>query len=153
MSATLGKDEEIKREDTFTANLILCWLKAKFTLTNKRVTGSSPNTFLGIIPLGSDQVAQPLKTIASVSSSSQFYFKRLLLGIILAAVGFFMLGSSIIIGSVLIVLGLINIVNCYTAAFVITNNAGQDLWYEMSIREASKVQAFVNEVNTVIAEI
>jgi len=153
MTTNLAKDEQIKREDTFTANLILLWLKANFTLTNKRVTGNSPNTFFGIIPLGSDQIAQPLKTIASVSSSTQFYFKRLLLGIILLLVGFFSFGSSVILGAVLAVLGLINIVNCYTAAFVITNNAGQDLWYEVSIRESSKVKAFVNEVNMVIAEI
>jgi hypothetical protein len=74
MSTILGKDERIIKEATFTANLILFWLKANYTLTNKRVTGHTPNTLLGLIPLGKAQIAQPLKTIASVASSTKFSF-------------------------------------------------------------------------------
>ena len=153
MSTILGKDEQIIREDVFTANLILFWLKAKYCLTNKRVTGHTPNTFLAVIPLGKAQVAQPLKTIASVTSSTKFHFLRLLLGLILVIGGCFLLGPSPIIGIILIILGLVNILNCYTATFVITNNAGQSTGYNISILEKSKVQNFVNEVNTVIADL
>lgn len=153
MSTTLGKDEHIIREDLFTANLILFWLKANYTLTNKRVTGHTPNTFLGLIPLGIAQVAQPLKTIASIISSTQFHFVRLLVGLILLIVGLYMLGSSLIIGLILIVIGSVNVLNCYTATFIITNNAGQSVGYEISILEKSKVQSFVEEANTIIAEL
>jgi len=153
MSTVLGKDEEKIREDVFTANLILFWLKANYTLTNKRVTGHTPNTFLGLIPLGNAQVAQPLKTIASVISSTKFHFGRLLIGLILLIAGFAMFGSSFIVAIILIVLGLVNILNCYTATFVITNNAGQSTGYEISILEKDKVQNFVNEVNTIIADL
>jgi hypothetical protein len=59
MSTVLGKDEKSIREDVFTANLVLFWLKANYTLTNKRVTGDTPNTLLGLIPLGKAQIAQP----------------------------------------------------------------------------------------------
>ncbi|MCK4678269.1 MAG: hypothetical protein KAT48_09070 [Bacteroidales bacterium] len=153
MSTILGKDEKIIREDVFTANLILFWLKAKYCLTNKRVTGHTPNTFLAVIPLGKAQVAQPLKTIASVTSSTKFHFLRLLLGLILVIGGFLLFSTSLIIGIILIILGLVNILNCYTATFVITNNAGQSTGYNISILEKSKVQNFVNEVNTVIADL
>ena len=54
---------------------------------------------------------------------------------------------------IFVLLGLVNILNSYTATFVITNNAGQEDWYEISILEKGKVQEFVNEVNTTIAEL
>ena len=153
MTTKLGKDEQIIREDTFTANLILFWLKADFNLTNKRVTGHTPNTLLGLIPLGKHQMAQPLKTVSSVISSTQFFFKRLLFGVILLGAGFALMGSVFILGLILAIFGLVSILNCYTSTFVITNNAGDAQWYEISILEKSKVEDFVNEVNTSIAEL
>lgn len=150
MSTILGKDEQKIEEATFTANLILFWLKANYVLTNKRITGHTPNTLLGVIPLGKAQIAQPLKTVASVASSTKFSFMRLLLGLILVIAGFAFITSF---GIVLLFFGAINILNCYTATFVVTNNAGQSVGYEISILEKSKVVGFVNEVNTVIADL
>jgi len=153
MSTVLGKEEKLIKEDTFTANLILFWLKANYNLTNKRVTGSTPNTLLGIIPLGKAQVAQPLKTIASVAASTDFHFKRLIIGLVLLFAGLAIMGNSFVIGVVVAILGAINILNCYTATFAITNNAGQTQGYEISILEKSKVETFVDQVNTIIAEV
>ena len=150
MDTVLGKDEQIIREDIFTANLILFWLKANYTLTNKRISGHEPNTFLGLIPIGKAQVAQPLKTIASVLSTTKFHFLRLLVGLIFLTVGFSIGGFF---GVICIILGLVNILNSYTATFVVTNNAGQINGYEISILEKDKVQKFVSQINTVIAEI
>lgn len=150
MSTILGKDEQKIKKATFTANLILFWLKANYVLTNKRITGHTPNTLLGLIPLGQAQVAQPLKTVASVTSSTKFSFIRLLIGLILVIAGFALIGSF---GIILLILGAVNILNCYTATFVVTNNGGQSVGYEISILEKSKVVEFVDEINTVIADL
>lgn len=150
MSTILGKDEQKIKEATFTANLILFWLKAHYTLTSKRVTGHTPNTLFGLIPLGTAQVGQPLKTIASVTSSTSFSVLRLLIGIVLIIAGLALITSF---GIILLILGAVNILNCYTATFVITNNAGQSVGYEISILEKSKVVEFADEVNTVIADL
>ncbi len=153
MSTILGKNEQIIKKATFTANLILFWLKANYVLTNKRVTGDTPNTLFGLIPLGKAQIAQPLKTIASVTSSTKFSFLRLIVGVVFLIIGLSTLGSSFIGGIILLILGAINILNCFTATFVITNNAGQSSSYEISILEKSKVIEFTNEVNTVVADL
>lgn len=150
MSTVLGKDEKIASESVFTANLILFWLKANYVLTNKRITGNTPNTLFGLIPIGKAQISQPLKSIASVSSSTKFSFVRLLLGVVLFFAGLALLSSF---GVVLLVLAVVNVLNCFTATFVITNNAGQSTGYEISILERNKVVAFVNEVNTIIADL
>ncbi|HPE42717.1 MAG TPA: hypothetical protein PKV88_01445, partial [Bacteroidales bacterium] len=105
---------------------------------------------LGLIPLGQAQVAQPLKTVASVTSSTKFSFIRLLIGLILVIAGFALIGSF---GIILLILGAVNILNCYTATFVVTNNGGQSVGYEISILEKSKVVEFVDEINTVIADL
>ena len=152
MSIVLGKDEKNIVQDSFTANLVLFWLKANYALTNKRVTGNTPNTFLGLIPFGSAQISQPLKTVASVQSSSEFKIKRLIVGLILVGIGY-SVGTFSLFGIVFMLLGAINILNCYTATFIITNNAGQSSGYEISILESSRVEAFTEEVNTAIADL
>ncbi len=61
--------------------------------------------------------------------------------------------SVFIVGLILAIFGLVSVLNCYTSTFVITNNAGVPQGYEISILEKSKVENFVNEVNTTIAEL
>jgi hypothetical protein len=153
MSTVLGKDEQIIKENTFTANLLLFWLKANYCLTNKRITGDTPNTVLGLIPIGKAQIAQPLKTIASVSSSTKFYIGRLIIGLFLFMIGVAWLSFSFLVGLVITGFGLLSILNCYTATFVILNNGGQSVGYGISILEKSKVETFVNDINTVIADL
>ena len=149
MSVILTKDEQEINNSKFTANLLLFWLKANYTLTNKRVSGETPNTFLGLIPLGKAKISQPLKTIASVSCSSKFLFKRFILGVILLVIG----GQGMITGVIFTVFGIINILNCYTATFSIRNHSGENVGYEISILEKSKVENFVNLVNNQIADL
>ena len=82
----LGKDEKITREDVFTTSLVLFWLKvnkANFILTNKRITGYTPNTIGGYVPFGKKEVVQPLKTISSVSSSTKLHLGRLGVGLLI----------------------------------------------------------------------
>lgn len=151
MSIVLAKDENIIREDVFTTNLALFWLKADFNLTNKRVTGQKPNTLFGLIPLGKSEIVQPLKSITSVSSSTKFHIGRLFIGLLLLLVGV-AIGSWV---SLLIfcVLGLILLLNCYTAEFLILSNTAIPQGYEISILEKSKVESLVSQINTVVSEL
>lgn len=75
---------------------------------------------------------------------------RLIIGLILLIVGLSLITSY---GILILILGAVNLLNCYTATFVITNNSGQSVGYEISILEKAKVEEFVNEVNTVISEL
>ena len=153
MTTVLGKDEQKIKQAMFTANLILFWLKANYVLTNKRVTGHTPNTLMGLIPLGKVQIAHPLKNIASVASSTKFTLLRLIIGVVFFIIDFSVIGSSFFGGIILFILGAFYVLNCYTATFEITNNAGNNIGHEISILEKSKVVEFTNEVNTVIADL
>lgn len=117
------------------------------------MTGRTPNTLFGVIPLGKVKITQPLKTVASVSSSTEFFLKRLIIGVILLGTGLYLLGSSAFIAIILILFGAISVLGCYTTTFVLTNNAGESNGYEISILEKSKVEEFVDEINTSIADL
>lgn len=153
MGLVLSKDEVLQREDTFTTNLVLFWLKTDFSLTSKRVMGHAPNTFLGMIPLGKSEFTYPLKNIAGIAASTKFHFVRLLVGLILVFAGFGVFDSSFIGAIILILLGLSPLANCYTSTFVITNNAGEAPIIELSILEKDKVAEFVGAANAAIAEL
>lgn len=154
MKVTLSKEEQTLKESEFTSNLILFWLKSNFILTNKRILGKQPNTIFGLIPLGYKQIDQPLKTIASITCSTKFFVGRFFIGLVLALVGFAMLDGNVFIGLLLLIAGIVNVLNCYTTTFIIVNSGGLNaMTYQLSILEKDKVQNFVTEVNTQIAEL
>ena len=154
MNVTLSKDEATIREHQFTANIVLFWLKSDFMLTNKRLLGKQPNTLFGLIPLGMKQIDQPLKTISSITCSTKFFVLRFLIGGLLTLLGWQLMDNHSILGLFLLVFGVVNLINCYTATFIVVNNGGLGaVVYELSLLEKDKVQNFVTEINTQIAEL
>ncbi|QPC47632.1 hypothetical protein [Mangrovibacillus cuniculi] len=153
MSLVLGKDEIINKSQNFTTNLALFWLKTDLSLTNKRVIGYQPNTLLGVIPLGRNEVSFPLKNIASVSVSTKLHFVRLLVGLFFVFSALGSIGNSFLGALLFLAIGLIPLLNSFTSKMTITNNAGQPVSMEISILEKDKVQNFVNDVNISISEV
>ena len=151
MSIVLGKDENVIREDVFTTNLALFWLKSNFSLTNKRVTGQSPNTLFGLIPLGKHDIAQPLKNITSIACSTKFYIGRLVLGLFLIFIGIAIQNIYSLI--ILILPGLILLLNSYTTTMQIASNNVSAQTFEISILEKAKVESFVTQMNTTVSEL
>ena len=157
MNVSLGKDEKVISEYQFSPNLVLYWLKAKYTLTNKRVVGSYPNTLLYLIPLGNSQVDQPLKNVASVVASTKFSLLKFIVGLIMLgfAMGLFASASEAgIIGGLLFLLGSVeSFVECLVTYFVVINNAGMRSGWRILMWEKPKVQKLVSEINTATAEL
>lgn len=154
MNTTLSRDETIIKEVTFSPNLLLFWLKGHYVLTSKRLTGQRPNTLMGVIPLGKVNVSQPLKTIASVTCVSKFWFMRLLIGLVLLVFGLAgMSQGNYFFGLLFALAGVGFVLNCYTAYFDVTNNAGQNLGGEVLITAQAEIQSFANEMNQVISDL
>lgn len=60
--------------DRFSPSVVLFWLKTSVAASNMRVMYKSPNTLLGVIPLGSSTQTIPLRSIASVDTNTKFNF-------------------------------------------------------------------------------
>jgi len=146
----LAKDETAARAEEFIRSNVLPFLKLKLVLTNKRVAGQKANTFLGVIPVGTEKVSYPLANIASVYTSTKISVIALLLGLLFAIGGVLALSQGA--GAlVTIAIGLLFLVNCYSAVIAIQNNAGSTIKHRISIFNKGLADSFCEEVNTVIA--
>ncbi len=153
MDVVLTAEEQLVKKEILKVNLLLVWLQTDFTLTNKRIVCSYPNTLMGIIPLGQNQITYPLKNIAGVTGSTKFHFWRFVVGLFLLIFGLKMLTGSPAGGLIMLLLAASLLLNSYTSTFIITNNAGQAPVIELSIIEKEKVAQLVSDINHKIAEV
>ncbi len=146
--ALLGPEERVVRSEELALSLILFFLKIKVAVTNSRIVGRWPNTFLGLIPVGSNSVTYPLTNIASVAVSTKVSIWGLIFGAL-----FVLVGLQDTRAFLLLVIGLLLILSAFPASFEVTDTAGQKIGHRMAIFEKSKSQALANEINTLIVSL
>lgn len=151
MAVVLTNNETLIKSENFTTNLLLYWLKSNFAITSKRIVGDEPNTILGLIPFGKNEVTFPLKSIAGIIVSTKFNLKRFIFGLIFTLWGLGMISDSFIAGIILLLLGLLPLLNSLTTSIQITNNAGQSPTIQLSILEKDKAQKFAATINDTLA--
>lgn len=146
------KNERVIMEGTYCTNVVLRWLTTDLALTNKRFKGYDHNTLFSLLPLGKNEVTMPLKSIASVSTSTKFHLKRFVIGLVFTMIGIPELFHFNLFGLLFLVLGIVPLFNSYTSALIVTNNAGHSIPIQISILEKGNLQEFANKVNNTIAE-
>ncbi|WP_164479037.1 DUF2510 domain-containing protein [Nakamurella antarctica] len=112
-------------------------------MSSMRIVGSSPNTVLGLIPLGSDDFQVPLNNVANVGVNSRWSIFRALFGIIFMVAGL-QIGDA---GLILALLGLSMLLNSASAALTIDNNGGGRSTVTVSFLEKKKLEKFRETVN------
>jgi hypothetical protein len=135
------------KEDSFSPNVLLFWLKTEIAVTTRRLVQHQPNTLLNVIPLGFQDAAFPLNNIASVGVEVKFSLRSFIAGVFLSILGLAFLGKSAAVGLVLLVLGLSQLATCFSAALGITNTAGGVNYVRVSVFEKTKLEQFRDEVN------
>jgi len=136
------------KEDKFSPNPLLFWLKTELAVTTRRLVQRQPNTLLRIIPLGFKDAATPLNNIASVGVEVKFSLRGLLAGVIFTILGLALLGSSPVIGVLLLILlGIPQLVTCFPATLMVQNTGGVVNWIPVWIFEKPKLEAFRDAVN------
>lgn len=148
MSISLTDNEQLITSEAFTTNQALFWIKTKMSLTSKRVVGSIPNTILGLIPLGRNELTFPLKNISGVFINTKLHLLRLLVGLFFITFIFKGLSFGNFVGTIF---GLILLLNSFTTKINITNNANQSSLVELSFVDKGKAKDFVEKINNTIA--
>ncbi|WP_342305204.1 hypothetical protein [Methanolobus sp. ZRKC5] len=174
MNNPFSNNETVLYSFVFRINIFLFWIKANYWLTNSSLVVKKPTTIaFNSIPMGTTKITQPLKTIASVTTSNKFHLDRLLVGflcisLILIVVtslnslgikltfnssieGMFFI-SALIAGllGILSLLSLFAILNSYTTGFTIYNTGGQSIEHEFSILDKYGVESFASSLNFLI---
>jgi hypothetical protein len=146
---TLAQGEQVVAVNSFMFSLAHFFLHTKLALTDRRLAGQSPNTLMGLIPIGSNKVSYPLKNIAEVGTSTSISFRSLLVGVALMLGG---LAAQNAVGIVLAIVGVFLFLRAFQASFDLTNNGGRTIRIKIAIFDKAAAQEFADAVNHTIAE-
>lgn len=135
-------------EAQFSPSLLLFWLKADMAVTNRRFVARRPNTLLGVIPLGYQDVAFPLHNVASAGAAVRFSLWRAIIGALLAIGGLGSLSSNGAVAIIILLIGLSLLANAASASLVLTNNGGGVSELHVSVLQKSKLEQFRDQVNS-----
>lgn len=107
--------------------MILFWFKTSIAASSMRVQCKSPNTLLGVIPLGSSTQTIPLRNIASVDTN------------IFLIAGLACMKDSALVGILFLVLAAANLANTMNAQLDFVNQAGGRNTVKVSILKKAKL--------------
>lgn len=144
---SLAPGEENLATESFSPNIVLFWLKFDVTVTSRRIIARQPNTLLGIIPVGYDDLAIPLKSVAGLGVSVKFSLIRLILGLLALGFGLSSFDNSVGLALILTFLGIVFLVACLRAKLIIENSAGSAKNVIVSITEKAKLEQFRAQID------
>lgn len=151
---TLAPEEQFLGSGRFRVSNVLFFICWNMVVTNRRVIGRVPNTILGVIPLGFNQVSYPLANVAGVTVRRAYSVAAFLIGAFLLLAGLSSFGSqSGSVGAVvvLLILGVVGILAAFKNAIQITNSGGDRIRHGVSVLDRAAAETFVQQVNTIIA--
>lgn len=144
-SLSFARGETTVRSEKFSPSVVLFWLKSEIAVTNMRVVSKSPNTLLGLIPLGYKDATFPLPAVASVGVEVKFSVGRAIFGLIFSIIGLNILNN--LFGWILLIIGLSMLLNALSAVLKIQNNGGAISELRVSILEKSKLEQLRSEID------
>jgi hypothetical protein len=138
------------KETNFSTSLLLFWLKGKVTVDNRFVKTNLSNTLLGFIPAGKDQQNIPLKNISGAMLSSKYFFKPIILGLILILIGLYSFSDNFILGLILLILGIGSVGNGIHTVLII-EKAGSPYFISVPFFEKQKMQQLSDNIHDALA--
>lgn len=134
---------------SFRPNLVLFWLRSTFLVTNRRIAVKTPNTILGIIPLGFEERSIPMGSVAGLNASVTVKAGRLILFGILAILSLFGMQESWVFFLFFLLFTALAL-NAILASLDITNNGGGVSSATVSILDKSALEKFKDKANEYI---
>ena len=136
--------------DRFSPSVILFWLKTSIAASSMRVQYKSPNTLLGVIPLGSSTQTIPLRNIASVDTDTKFNLGSFVWGVIFLITGLACMKDSALVGVLFLVLATANLTNTMSAQLDFVNQAGGRNTVKVSILEKDKLMQLAQNIQRLV---
>lgn len=150
---SLGTGETVVARESFSPSPVLFWLKTTLTVTEKRITGRVPNTFAGVLPLGSREVLFPLKQVSAIAVDTKVAPVRMLIGVVLVIVGLSTFGSSFIGGLLVLLIGAVAFASGLSCALTVVSNAGVKNEVIVTLFEKARLEAFAAQAQRHMIEL
>jgi hypothetical protein len=151
--ATLAPGENVLVADQFMVSTAAFFLHTELLLTNRRLYATRPNTFLGVIPVGTHRSNYPIENVAGVNVGTRFDVLGVIVGVVglLFGIGAMAIPGIAILGILLILLGAGSIINSPKQAIEVMNSGGGVIRFPASILERGRTLDFVSRVAEAIA--
>jgi len=136
---------------TFMSALLTFYLKGEISQDQDFLQLKIPNTILTFIPLGSRKYNIPVTQISTVDTSFSMDFKHFILGVLVAFLGFSMIGDSLLWALILLALGASMILSSFHTVLSIHASSGTERNVSFLIFEKSKAEQAAEMINRFIA--
>jgi len=132
----------------FSLSVVAFWLKSELGVTSTRLVAKTPHTLLGLIPLGSEDFAQPLPNIAGVGVNTRVYPWRIIWAIVfLIAMIVLFKNDQPVLGIIALIIAVVTGLNAMQAELSVQNNGGMVSYLRVSVLQQAKLKAFQEQVN------
>ncbi|WP_158256143.1 hypothetical protein [Corynebacterium sp. 13CS0277] len=123
------------------------YMKAKMMASSTRFVYQVPHAFLGLLPLGGDEMTIPIQSISAVSTSSRLRVGRAIAGALSLLISLSMLTDGhFFAGVILFALGGLWLATCFPVSLVVTNHGGMSTVLVVSYFDREKLERFKQEL-------
>ena len=135
----------------YITSLLTFYLKGEIQQEKNFLNLKRPNTILGFIPLGAKKDSVPVTQLSSVESDFKLRFGRLIIGIVMAVLGFSMFSDSFFLGLILLLCGVNYAMTAFEVDLIIKTTSGDIKALFFLIFEKSKAEAAEKQIRETIA--
>ena len=140
------------REFRYLTSLFLFYLKGRIAIDTNKIVTETPNTILKLIPLGKNKQTYTIAQVNDASSNFRLAFKPFLIGIIIAILGFAMLGSSAVGALLLMIFGVLHALNAFELRVTFTMSSGKTASFNFFIFEKAKAEQIVEIIDLMVEQ-
>ncbi|MEH2058591.1 MAG: hypothetical protein V7K97_21050 [Nostoc sp.] len=151
LGISLGQDEQVIAESSFSYSILLNFIKWKVCVTNKRFIARIPNVVLFVIPLGTNLITFPLRNISTIATATEYKLWGFFVAGILIFFGFGNLSS--LFGFIAFLYGIILAIASFQTLIRVDSAGAKSLPCSIAVWEKEKALEFTNKINQAITEL
>lgn len=135
----------------FMSSLLTFYMKGEIRHEQHFIKLKLPNSILTFIPLGAKKESILIEQISAVSADFKLQLKKFLVGALLVLIGLCLLGSSILLGLILLLIGASNIINAFQTELSINMASGASWVISFLIFEKAKAEQAAEQIEQLIS--
>lgn len=137
----------------YMTSILTFYLKGEIAADQNFVKFKTPNTILGLIPLGAKKESVPVTQIASTQSNFKLKFGKLLLGIIAAflAISTMTADGGFFGGLIILIFAANWILDAFELDLQVNMTSGKTKLIDFFIFEKAKAVSAENQINAIVA--
>ena len=135
----------------YITSLLTFYLKGEISTDQNFIKFKEPNTILGLIPLGAKTQNVAINQIASTQTNMKLKLLKLIIGIVLAVLGFSMFSESFVGGLIILIIGANSIIDAFEIDLQVNLTSGQVKAIDFFIFEKAKAEQAAAQINSMIS--